>query len=215
MPGGLGSPGTASSVNRRQRDSPWYPVAWCDERGDAGLARKILGQEFALYRDTAGAPHAILNRCPHRFARLHLGKRVGDALECPYHGLHFGPDGRCVHNPHGDGAVPAIATPPFPAREAHKLIWLWMGEVPATDTIADGEYTYLDAIDLSVLPRRYMQLVCDYRLVIDNLMDPAHIIVLHGDTPASEALTRAVPKAWCDGDGIRVESWAPNGKPSI
>ncbi|MBO9379898.1 Rieske 2Fe-2S domain-containing protein [Sphingomonas histidinilytica] len=194
----------------------WYPVAWGDEIADGFLARKVLGRELALFRDGQGQPRAIANRCPHRFAPLSLGKRIGDAIQCPYHGLHFGADGRCVHNPHGDGSVPDVATPAFPARERHKLIWVWMGEAAlATDDIGDGEYAYLDAIDLSVLPRGYMPLACDYRLVIDNLMDPAHTAILHGTTLASEALTRAVPRVWRDGDGIRVESWAPAGKPSF
>ncbi|WP_162248219.1 MULTISPECIES: Rieske 2Fe-2S domain-containing protein [unclassified Sphingomonas] len=106
----------------------WYPVAWCDEiSADAILARKILGRELALYRDVEGQARAMVNRCPHRFAPLSLGKRIGDAIQCPYHGLHFGPDGRRVHNPHGDGAVPDIGVQAFPVREQHKLIWAWMG----------------------------------------------------------------------------------------
>lgn len=195
----------------------WYPVAWCDEiSSDAILARKILGRELALYRDVEGQARAMVNRCPHRFAPLSLGKRIGNAIQCPYHGLHFGPDGRCVYNPHGDGEVPDIGTQAFPVREQHKLIWAWMGEPAlATDVIADNEYAFLDDVDLSVLARGYMPLGCDYRLVIDNLMDPAHVTVLHGDSLASEALTRAVPRVWRDGDGMRVESWAPNGKPSF
>ncbi len=28
--------------------------------------------------------------CPHRFAPLHLGKRTGDTVACPDHGLAFG-----------------------------------------------------------------------------------------------------------------------------
>lgn len=194
----------------------WYPVAWCDELGDAILSRRVLGRELALFRDQQGQPRAMGNRCPHRFAPLHLGKRIGDVIQCPYHGLHFGPDGRCVHNPHGDGSVPDASTPVFPARERHKLIWVWMGDAAlATEEIASNEYAYLDDVDLATLPRGYLRLECDYRLVIDNLMDPAHTTVLHGSTLASDALTQAVPKIWRDGDGIRIESWAPNGKPSF
>lgn len=194
----------------------WYAVAWCDEVTDGIVTRKVLGRELALFRDGEGQPRAILNRCPHRFAPLSLGKRIGDAIQCPYHGLHFGPDGRCVHNPHGDGVVPDVATPTFPARERHKLIWAWMGDPAlATDDIAGGEYGYLDDVELDLLPRGHLHLDCDYRLVIDNLMDPAHVAVLHDSALASEALIRAVPRVWREEDVIRVESWAPDSKPSF
>ena len=87
----------------------WYVAAWSHELGDALIARTLLEKPVLLYRGTGGAPVALADRCPHRFAPLHKGKRIGDAVQCPYHGLEFGPDGRCTRNPHGDGAIPREA----------------------------------------------------------------------------------------------------------
>lgn len=87
----------------------WYCAAWSESLTDTPLHRKFLGEEVVLYRKAFREPVALSNRCPHRFAPLHKGQLKGDAIECPYHGLRFGPSGACVHNPHGDGRIPQAA----------------------------------------------------------------------------------------------------------
>lgn len=88
----------------------WYVAGWQDEVENGGLFhRRILDEQILLVRDQAGMVHALADRCPHRFAPLHLGKRHGDVIECAYHGLRFDMGGRCVLNPQGEGAIPAGA----------------------------------------------------------------------------------------------------------
>ena len=86
----------------------WYAAAWSGELAEQPIARTMLGQKLVLYRRADGAAVALGDVCPHRFAPLHQGNVIGDAIECPYHGLRFGPAGTCTHNPHG-GAVPPTA----------------------------------------------------------------------------------------------------------
>lgn len=62
----------------------------------------------------------MLDRCPHRFAYLSKGRRIGDEVECVYHGLRFGPDGRCTHSPYQDGPPPEADVQTFPLVEWHK-----------------------------------------------------------------------------------------------
>jgi vanillate O-demethylase monooxygenase subunit len=52
-----------------------------------------LGEPLVFYRKENGDPVALENRCAHRHAPLHLGRLVGDDLQCGYHGLTFGCDG--------------------------------------------------------------------------------------------------------------------------
>jgi len=48
----------------------------------------------------------------------------GRSIERPYHGLRFGADGACLHNPHGDGRIPkAAAVPARAVRERDRLVW--------------------------------------------------------------------------------------------
>lgn len=60
---------------------------------------EIGGRAYALFRDAAGAPAALLDVCPHRHAPLSLGRvQPAGTLACPYHGWSFDPHGR-GHNP--------------------------------------------------------------------------------------------------------------------
>ena len=78
----------------------WYVAACGHEVGAEALcARRLLDRPVVLYRTEAGNPVALLDRCPHRFAYLSKGRRIGDQIECIYHGLRFGPDGACTRSP--------------------------------------------------------------------------------------------------------------------
>jgi phenylpropionate dioxygenase-like ring-hydroxylating dioxygenase large terminal subunit len=56
--------------------------------------RVIVGAEaYALFRDASGAPAALVDRCPHRFAPLSSGRVRAGRLECAYHGWSFDANG--------------------------------------------------------------------------------------------------------------------------
>ena len=128
----------------------WHPVAASTQVRDAPVGVDLLGQSLVLWRehehgsDTGSATvHAWADQCPHRGARLSLGRVLnhlhGARLECPYHGWQFAGGvaaaqgaakpaavGRCLHVP----ASPAFEPPPshcataFEAQERHGLIWV-------------------------------------------------------------------------------------------
>jgi hypothetical protein len=55
------------------------------------LARTILEEPVLLYKSETGKVVALKDRCCHRGAPLHLGRREGDCVRCMYHGLKFDP----------------------------------------------------------------------------------------------------------------------------
>ncbi len=88
----------------------WYVAAWSDEvRAGEPLRRVLLDTPVVLYRTEDGKPAALHDRCPHRGALLSMGKQIGDEVQCPYHGIQFGPDGRCTHVPSQGGTPAALA----------------------------------------------------------------------------------------------------------
>ena len=80
----------------------WHTVVDAHALRDAPLAVSLFGEPLVLWRDH-GAVHAWADRCPHRGARLSLGRVLttlqGPRLECPYHGWQFAGGGRCRHVP--------------------------------------------------------------------------------------------------------------------
>ena len=114
----------------------WYVAAWASELGaNQLLARTVLDEPLVFFRDVDGKPVALIDRCPHRFAPLSQGKILGNSVQCPYHGLQFGVDGRCTHNPHGP--IPAAAKlKTYPLLERFGAIWIWMGDATKADESA-------------------------------------------------------------------------------
>ncbi len=156
----------------------WYVAAWSDEIGREPLARTFLDEPVVLYRDTRGTPIAMADRCPHRFAPLSKGKLVDDAIECPYHGLRFGSDGRCIFNYHGP--VPkAASVRRYPMMERYGLAWIWMGDADQAneDRLPDfGTYITDDGFAYA---RGTLNVAANYQLVVDNLLDLTHGQFLH------------------------------------
>jgi phenylpropionate dioxygenase-like ring-hydroxylating dioxygenase large terminal subunit len=157
----------------------WYVAAWTSEVGRELLSRTLLDEPLLLYRKEDGTPVAMMDRCPHRFAPLHMGKLVGDRVECGYHGLQFDGAGACVHNPHGDGRIPAAArVRPFPAVDRYSLVWIWNGEASLADPALIPDYMHLTSPLLKTVGDRMIQ-NAHYELVVDNLMDLSHVNYLH------------------------------------
>lgn len=154
----------------------WYAAVWAADLGDTPIRRTYLGNPVVLYRGAAGQPIALADMCPHRFAPLSKGKLHGDSIACLYHGLRFGADGRCVHNPHGP--IPSVArVRSYPIREHAGMLWIWMGAAGAADASLPGVDLLTDARWAWV--RGDLHVNGNYQLVIDNLLDLSHVDFMH------------------------------------
>ncbi|MBY0557697.1 MAG: aromatic ring-hydroxylating dioxygenase subunit alpha [Burkholderiaceae bacterium] len=170
----------------------WYPAAWDIEVADDALfQRTLLNQSILFFRDDQRVPQAISNRCPHRFAPLHMGKRVEGGVQCPYHGLQFNGQGKCVHNPHGDGAIPkAAAVRSYPVVERYSMLWIWMGDAARADAALIPDFSCMDPEHFHV-GKRYLHAQANYVLETDNIMDLSHIEFLHPGTLGSSSVSDA------------------------
>jgi phenylpropionate dioxygenase-like ring-hydroxylating dioxygenase large terminal subunit len=190
----------------------WYVAAWADELKAGELfQRTILGEPVLFYRQQDGATVAIGNRCPHRFAPLHLGKLRGDQVECGYHGLQFDSQGQCVHNPHGQGVLPRAAqVKSYPIVEKHRAVWIWMGEPQKADAALIPNYSFLTDSPQTAVVTMYIPTACHYELLVDNIMDLTHALYLHSGSLGSEAITRSPAKVWEEGGGLQCNWWCTN-----
>jgi phenylpropionate dioxygenase-like ring-hydroxylating dioxygenase large terminal subunit len=93
----------------------WFVAAWPEEVSEKPLARRLGNEPIVLYREKSGRAVALLDRCPHRGAPLSLGEVVEEDIQCNYHGMVFGDDGRARRIP---AATPNVTLEPYPSGEA-------------------------------------------------------------------------------------------------
>lgn len=158
----------------------WYAAAFSGELENGPLARRLLDEGVCLFRTETGVAKAITDRCPHRFAPLARGKVVGETLQCGYHGLAFDGNGRCVHNPHGEGIIPPEAhMRGWPVAERYGVVWIWMGDPERADASLLPNLDMLERPDRFEYVPIYMHSEGNYKLILDNLLDLSHVEYLH------------------------------------
>ncbi|NQD55665.1 aromatic ring-hydroxylating dioxygenase subunit alpha [Pseudomonas sp. CM25] len=179
----------------------WYVAAWDEEiNNETLLQRTLLNESVLFFRDEAGGVQAISNRCPHRFAPLHLGKRVAGGVQCPYHGLQFNGQGKCIHNP--QGAIPkAAVVKTYPVVEKHSMIWIWMGAPELADPSTIPDFSCQDSSQYYVA-KRYLHVKANYVLETDNILDLSHIQFLHPDSLGSSAVSNAITSVEQQGNTV-------------
>jgi phenylpropionate dioxygenase-like ring-hydroxylating dioxygenase large terminal subunit len=170
--------GLSEETDMRALKNIWYIAAWAEEIELGKLfQRTLVNKSVLFFRSEGGAVHAIGNRCPHRFAPLHIGQQIGDAVECRYHGLQFGGNGLCVHNPHGP--IPKAANvPAYPTVERYGAVWIWLGDPEKADPAALPDFPLLNA-EVYAVGHGYLLAKANYELESDNIMDLSHIEFLH------------------------------------
>jgi phenylpropionate dioxygenase-like ring-hydroxylating dioxygenase large terminal subunit len=178
----------------------WYVAAWAEEvTADGLLARVFLDTPVVLFRDAEGEVKALADRCPHRFVPLHMGHVVDGTVQCRYHGLRFGGDGRCVLNPHGP-VVSALRVDSFPVVERYGCIWIWLGDPELADPSAIPVFEILEPETFAV-GHAYLKVAANYELESDNIMDLSHIEFLH-PMFSTEAVRKAKVESYQEGGAV-------------
>lgn len=192
----------------------WYMAAWDDEVGVTPLARTFLEEPVVLFRDADGRPKALLDRCPHRFAPLSMGRVTDGAITCAYHGLGFAGDGACVRNPHGP-VTRSLAVRSYPVAERHRAVWIWMGDPAAADPAAIRDLSFLADAPDTAFNKGYIRGSGHYQLFVDNILDLSHTDYLHPDTLGGGSITRTPAEVEQRADGIIAIAWRPKNEVPI
>lgn len=169
----------------------WYPVLFASELEKARVTRvELLGMPLAVYRDETGDVHAVEDGCAHRSARLSLGRVRNGAVECPYHGWRYDGSGQCVAIPtlaSGERIPKAARVRGYAACERGGLIWVWGGDPEAkTDEpeMYGFEKQYAEGGEWKCIEFS-REHAFDHALLIENLLDPAHVHFVHEGTISS------------------------------
>lgn len=183
----------------------WYAAGWSEElKTGELLSRRIADLPLVFFRKQDGEVAAIADACPHRFAPLSLGKQIGDVVQCPYHGLQFSSEGKCVRNPHELGNLPTATVPAYSVVDRYSVVWIWIGDEPADPSLINEEFAFLEDPSRSHVRGKF-HVKANYLLMLDNLMDISHALYLHGEKLMTEDLyANYDPKMQVDGDEVKV-----------
>ncbi len=169
----------------------WYAAAWGSEVGRSLTPRKICGRDIVLFRRLDGEVAALEDACWHRLLPLSLGHLRGDEVVCGYHGLVFNSGGRCTYMPAQKTINPSACVRTYPAVERHRLVWIWPGDPALADPALIPDFHHNDGTDWVGEGGTFYSLKCDYRLVVDNLMDLTHETYVHAGSIGDENITAA------------------------
>lgn len=86
---------------------------------------------------------------------------------------------------------PAACVRAYPTIERHRLVWMWPGDPALADPAKMPDFHWNDGSDWVGEGGTFYSLKCDYRLVIDNLMDLTHETYVHVGSIGDEAITSA------------------------
>ncbi|MFM6854348.1 MAG: Rieske 2Fe-2S domain-containing protein, partial [Sphingopyxis sp.] len=188
----------------------WYAAAWDHEVGAGLLARTICDRPLLLYRRLDGTPVAMRDACPHRMLPLSMGYREGDAVRCRYHGLKIGPDGVAQEMPLKNTRVnTAICAQSYPVVDRHRLVWVWTGDADKADPALIPDLWPCSTPGW-VFDGGHYRVACDYRLLIDNLMDLTHETYVHQSSIGQPEIMEHPLETVVDGDAVLVKRCMPD-----
>ena len=165
----------------------WYLVTRDTDVGNSPVGLRRLNRNLVLWRDGRGKLHAVDDFCPHRGAKLSLGRVCAGDIACDYHGVQV------------NGAGVVTATPPtptspmvgkklvvsYPCEERFNAIWIYFSDnldptaptPPLTfpDEFTSGEWSGF--VDIR-------EFAANWQLIRDNQFDPVHGSFLHHGTHA-------------------------------
>lgn len=157
------------------------------------LRCEVHGLPLLLTRDGDGTPHAFLNVCRHRGARLvEAAAGCAQRFTCPYHGWTYGNTGRLVAAPHfesGFGGIDKtkLGLRALPVHEAFGFVWI----------VADPGCTFdfksffvpladeLDALGMAamiIMAEDSIECRANWKLLVEGGIEAYHFRVAHRDT---------------------------------
>ena len=170
----------------------WLCVARAEEFEKPGdyQTYTIMDEPLIVVKDKDGELNAFSNICAHRGVEVVFGEGNTERFSCPYHGWIYDLQGKLVgasYMKDHEGFDPKTCRLP------HVKLGIWEGWVfvnfdesaeSLEDYVADFEqdFGFLRMGDLLLADKLVAELDCNWKLVVENIVDIYHIRVLHVKT---------------------------------
>lgn len=170
----------------------WLFVAREEEVEKPGdyIAMRICDEPLLLTRDKQGVLHAFANVCRHRGVEVAFGQGNADFFKCPYHGWTYRLDGRLA------GAPLMVDNTTFDrtnCRLPELGLANWGGNIfvnfspnpePFEEFIKpyQEQFGFLKQENCRMARKLPVELGCNWKFAVENLLDIYHVKVLHANT---------------------------------
>jgi vanillate O-demethylase monooxygenase subunit len=181
----------------------WYVAATAAEVGRAPLARRVCGQPMVMFRRQDGSVAVLEDRCAHRKVPLSKGEVVGDDIQCGYHGFRFDGSGACTLISTKDPIPRGFGVRAYAGVERHGLIFVWMGEAAADQSLIPDFGHNADPGWAVVWGYTYVK--GHHQLLMDNVLDLTHVVYTHKTTLAGGGVTDNPLEVTVAGDRVHAE----------
>lgn len=188
----------------------WYVACTPDEVAERPLGRRICGEKVVFFRGADGKVAALEDFCPHRGAPLSLGSVREGVLVCGYHGLAVACDGK-AHSMPGQRVAAFPSVRAFPVIERYGFIWIWPGDPAQADPAKLHHLPWAEDDGWAYGGGLY-HVGCDYRLMIDNLMDLTHETYVHASSIGQKEIDEAPVATRLEGEEVVTSRYMENIK---
>jgi vanillate O-demethylase monooxygenase subunit len=186
----------------------WYVAATPDEIAGRPLGRTICNEKIVFWRGEDNRVAAVEDFCPHRGAPLSLGRVCGGQLVCGYHGLAMGCEGKTVSMP-GQRVQGFPKIRAYPVVEKYGFIWVWPGDAEQADEAQIHPLEWADSPEWAYGGGLY-RIACDYRLMVDNLMDLTHETYVHTTSIGQKEIDETPVTTKVEGDHVITSRFMQN-----
>lgn len=157
----------------------WWPILPARDLGVWPVQRRLLGEDWVLFRDGQGRLGILEAHCPHRRAALRLGFCEQTGLRCGYHGWLYDADGQCLEQPgEPDGSTfkHRIRARAGKLQELGGLLFAYVGPDPAP-LLPRYDLFVQDGVWRDI---GHAEVPCNFLQIMENSVDPHHVEWLHG-----------------------------------
>lgn len=186
----------------------WYVVCTPNEIAGKSLSREICNERIVFYRNEKGKVIALEDYCPHRGAPLSLGAIEDGKIVCGYHGMKMNDDGS-VHSMPKQQVKKFPCVKSFAVEERYGFIWLWPGDADKAESSLIPELEWAQNAEWAYGGGLY-HINCDYRLMIDNLMDLTHETYVHSTSIGQKEIDEAPVNTETKGDTVITSRFMNN-----
>jgi len=97
----------------------------------------------------------------------------------------------------------------YPIIERYRYIWIWIGDPEKADPALMPDFWPCEHPDWT-FDGGYYHVKCDYRLMVDNLMDLSHETYTHMGSIGQLEILEAPVETKASGNQVTVSRWMPN-----